>query len=87
MNNLDLTTVSTVALIAVLVIDRILSMLKTRGIDLTLMARQMQDLHDWHNTKDDDGVFKWMIRQSLESAIEFQPFQWIQLPIMRPPEL
>ncbi len=60
---------STVALIAVLVIDRIVGMLKTRGIDLRRMAKQLQDLHEWHDIRDPDGVFKWMVRQSLEKAI------------------
>lgn len=69
MKNLDPSTAAVYLLIAVVLIDRILGILKTRGIDLHLMARQLDDLHAWHSVKDDEGVRIWYVRKSLETAI------------------
>ena len=33
------------------------------------IAKQVSDLHDWHDQKDSDGVYVWYVRQSLEKAI------------------
>ena len=41
---LDLTTVATVGVLSLLVIDRVLTALKTRGIDLQMMSRQIESL-------------------------------------------
>ena len=62
--------IAILCLIIVLVLDRILGMLKTRGIDLQLMARQTDDLWKWHNKEDDEGVKIWYVRRSLEDAIK-----------------
>lgn len=35
-----------------------------------LMQNQIQDLYDWHNVTDDDGVKIWYVRRSLEGAVE-----------------
>ena len=34
------------------------------------MAKQINDLHEWHNVIDVDGVKVWYVRRSLEGAIE-----------------
>ncbi len=34
------------------------------------MEIQVRDLHQWHDTRDSDGVFRWYVRSSLEDAIE-----------------
>lgn len=62
-------SIATVALIATLILDRVLGALKSRGIDLQTMSRQIDDLHDWHNKADDEGVKLWYVRRSLETAI------------------
>lgn len=33
-------------------------------------ADQVKDLHNWHDVKDEDQVFIWYIRRSLEKQIE-----------------
>jgi len=39
------------------------------GINLRQMARQINDLHDWHDKEDDDGVKVWYVRHSFEEAV------------------
>lgn len=34
-----------------------------------LMIKQVQDLYDWHNINDDDGVKRWYVKQSLEDSV------------------
>jgi len=34
------------------------------------MSKEVEDLHEWHNSRDSDGVFRWYVRSSLERAIE-----------------
>jgi len=31
---------------------------------------KVDDLHDWHNKTDEDGVFNWYVKRSLEDAIK-----------------
>ncbi|MCK5391596.1 MAG: hypothetical protein KAJ31_04155 [Deltaproteobacteria bacterium] len=31
---------------------------------------KVDDLHDWHNKTDEDGVFNWYVRRSLEDVIK-----------------
>jgi len=50
-------------------LDRVLSMLKGRGIDLQKMSRQTDSLYDWHNVRGEDGVPVWYVRKSLEEAM------------------
>ena len=33
------------------------------------IAKQSQDMYDWHNKSDADGVKIWYVRQSLENAL------------------
>ncbi len=35
-----------------------------------ILAKQIQELHDWHAVTDEDGVKIWYLRRSLENAIE-----------------
>ena len=68
-----------------LLIDKGLVVLKNRGVDLPVMARQIrelsdlhiptaiqqtQELHDWHKVTDQDGVKIWYLRRSLTDAVE-----------------
>ena len=69
MTTLNLEMLAVIVLIAALIIDRILGMLKTRGIDLQIITRQIDDLHNWHNQHDDEGVKIWYVRRSLEEAV------------------
>ncbi len=55
---------STYAILAVLISQSVVGALLIRQ-----MARQVNDLHQWHNVKDGDGVFSWYVRRSLETAI------------------
>lgn len=43
---------------------------KNKRSDLATVAKQIQDLHEWHNKTDDDGVKVWYVRRSLEKAID-----------------
>jgi len=42
---------------------------RTHAKDIQLVAQQVRDLHKWHDVRDDDGVFAWYIRKSLEERI------------------
>lgn len=33
------------------------------------MCDDVSDLKEWHNTKDTNGVFRWIVKDSLEKAI------------------
>jgi len=68
MENLDV--IAVVGMAAVVVADRILSQLKARGVDLQKLARQQEDLWNWHAREDDEGVKVWYVRRSLEDAIK-----------------
>ena len=68
MENLDV--IAVVGMAAVVVADRILSQLKARGVDLQKLARQQDDLWQWHAREDDEGVKVWYVRRSLEDAIK-----------------
>ena len=50
--------------LAILIGQTILGTMMIRQI-----AKQVSDLHDWHDQKDSDGVYVWYVRQSLEKAI------------------
>lgn len=68
---MDLSTnsIAVIVLVIIVVLDKVLSMLKSRGIDLQLLSRQIDDLHQWHNVNDSEGVKIWYVRRSLEDAI------------------
>lgn len=68
MENLDV--IAVVGMAAVVVADRILSQLKARGVDLQKLARQQEDLWQWHAREDEEGVKVWYVRRSLEDAIK-----------------
>jgi hypothetical protein len=57
-------------LILVLGVDRVLGILRDRGIDIHRLSHQINELHVWHAREDADGVKVWYIRPTLESAIE-----------------
>ena len=37
---------------------------------LNKVKDKVDDLHDWHNKTDEDGVFNWYVRRSLEDSIK-----------------
>jgi hypothetical protein len=37
---------------------------------MVLMAKQVAELHRWHDRDDDEGVKVWYVRKSLEEAVE-----------------
>jgi hypothetical protein len=37
---------------------------------LQYIAKQIQDLHDWHDQRDSDGGFAWYTRRSTQIAID-----------------
>lgn len=37
--------------------------------DLEKLSKQSEDMYDWHNKSDGDGVKVWYVRQSLENAL------------------
>ena len=52
--------------------DRVILHLKTRGVDLILMAKQSDEMWDAHcgpNAITEDGGFKWHNRKSTEESI------------------
>lgn len=66
----DSTTIGVVIIAVVLGMDKVLSTLRSRGIDLHKISQQIAEMHDWHSQVDSDGVKVWYVRRSLEEAIE-----------------
>ena len=84
----------------VFVVDRILSQLKSRGVDVIKIAKQVdesvtrlatldawlsetkvkiskalddvEDLREWHNSKDENGVFRWWVTTQLMDMMKKQ---------------
>jgi hypothetical protein len=40
------------------------------GVDMLLVAKQVAELHRWHDREDEEGVKVWYVRKSLEDAVE-----------------
>ena len=66
-------------LVAYIIIREVLGFLSRRKNDdnassstgrMQLMQKQVQDLHEWHNVNDDDGVKRWYVKHSLENTIQ-----------------
>jgi hypothetical protein len=60
------------ALLVVYIADKILSYLKSRGIDLQDISNKINDLHSWHNHDDPDqpGVKIWWNQKYLSDIIQ-----------------
>ena len=56
--------------VVLLAVDRVLNLLRSRGIDLQKIALQIERLDELHARTDDDGVLLVYTRRSLEKAIE-----------------
>ena len=67
--NVSADTVAIVILVVIVLLDKVLNSLKSRGIDLQLMSRQIDELWHWHNVEDSEGVKIWYVRRSLDDAI------------------
>ena len=68
---MGLENIAILTLVVVLVLDRVIGMLKTRGIDLVKMATQINTLYEWHDREDvETGVKVWYVQHSLEKAID-----------------
>lgn len=62
-------------LFALLVLREVFGFLKEKvraqsNVVIDNMAKQIQELHEWHAVTDEDGVKIWYLRRSLENAIE-----------------
>lgn len=66
---MDTNTIAAILVVGIIFVDRTISLLKSRGIDLQKLSKQIQELHDWHNVNDVEGVKIWYVRRSLEDAI------------------
>jgi hypothetical protein len=62
-------TVAVFSLLALFAVDRVMGFLRSRGVDLLKMARQIDRLAELHAKTDEDGVPVWYVRRSLEKAI------------------
>lgn len=62
--------IAVVLLVIIVAVDKVLNMLRSRGIDLQVIARQVAELHRWHDVSDSEGVKIWYVRRSLEEAID-----------------
>jgi hypothetical protein len=58
-------------LFAVLVIERIFAYFKGKGEReaRSQTKKMIEELHTWHDMRDEDGVPLWYVRKSLEAAI------------------
>ena len=66
MENLNMTTIGVVILILMLVLDKVIALLKTRGIDLQDVTRKVHEIHTWMKKEDEEGV-KLMYRRKSDS--------------------
>ncbi len=62
-------------LFALLILREVFGFLKEKvraqnNTAFDILAKQIQELHDWHAVTDEDGVKIWYLRRSLENAIE-----------------
>jgi len=62
-------------LFALLILREVFGFLKEKvraqnNTVIDIMAKQIQELHEWHAVTDEDGVKIWYLRRSLENAIE-----------------
>jgi hypothetical protein len=62
-------SVAVFTLLVLFAIDRAMGLLKSRGVDLLKMARQIDRLDEMHAKTDEDGVPVWYVRRSLEKAV------------------
>ena len=62
-------TVGVFSLLLLFAVDRVMGFLKSRGVDLMKLARQIDRLAELHAKTDEDGVPVWYVRRSLEKAI------------------
>lgn len=62
-------TIAVFTLLVLFAVDKAMGFLKSRGIDLLKMARQIDKLDEMHAKTDEDGVPVWYVRRSLEKAV------------------
>lgn len=62
-------TVAVFTLLVLFAVDKAMGFLKSRGVDLVKMARQIDKLSEMHAKTDEDGVPVWYVRRSLEKAV------------------
>ena len=53
---------------AVILIREFFTMRRESRLDK--ISKEVEDLHEWHDSRDEDGVFKWYVRASLERSID-----------------
>lgn len=58
------------AVVIMIAVDKVIGILKDRGIDLRKLADNVEELHKWHSKEDEDGVKVWYVRKTLEAAID-----------------
>jgi len=46
---METTEIAAMVIVLIVLFDKALNMLKSRGIDLLLLSRRVEDLHGWHN--------------------------------------
>ena len=74
----QLTQLGVGAIFVLLVLDRVFGFLKTRRNGSSAIAEKRMDtlchqvdqLYDWHNVKDSDGIPLWYVRRSLEDSLK-----------------
>jgi len=62
-------TIAVFTLVVLFAVDKAMGILKSRGVDLLKMARQIDRLDELHAKTDEEGVPVWYIRRSLEKAL------------------
>ena len=67
---MDLSTGLLILIGASFIVDKIVTVFKSRGMDLHKMSRRIDDLWVWHSKEDSDGVKIWYVRPSLEKSLE-----------------
>jgi len=78
----ELVDVGVAGILVVLILDRVFKFLENKRSDkssgdaqcnakgIEVLVKQVQDLWNWHNIVDRDGVRNWYVKQSMEVTIK-----------------
>ncbi len=70
---IDITEAGIGAIVALMILREVFSFLTSKKDirpDILIMQRKIDELYDWHDQTDADGVKVWYIRKSLEESVD-----------------
>lgn len=67
---MDPSQLAIIVVVVVVCVDKVINILRSRGIDLHRITRQIDELHKWHAVEDSEGVKIWYVRRNLVDALD-----------------